>query len=73
MEEGQSAKKTQESPAFEYCVQRLAHGFGYRAAQDTQKFREFWGGEDAKNALNLFLKDENIEQLIVQSPNSGAC
>jgi len=51
----------------------MSNGFGYRAAQDFSKFREFWSAEDPKNGLNLFLKDENVEQFIVQSGNSGSC
>ena len=48
MADGPSKGSKLESPAFEYCVRRLAHSFGYRAAQDQQKFREFWDNEDHK-------------------------
>jgi len=61
MDEAGGKKIASEGPVFEYCVKRLAHGFGYRAAQDMSKFREFWSSEEHKNALHFFLKEENVE------------
>jgi hypothetical protein len=34
--------KDKQGPCFEYVVSRLANAFGYRAASELEKFREFW-------------------------------
>ena len=48
MDEGTGKKVASEGPVFDYVVRRLAHGFGYRAAQDMSKFLEFWSAEEHK-------------------------